>query len=400
MGPEKLPKEKKTEKDAATHFAPAGRDTEAELRRRQGIVENAPLLRAAIDAMAQIVLILNERRQVVAVNRCLACLLESQKLQAIGKRPGELLDCIHAEDGPDGCGTDWHCATCGAAEAILESGKVRGQITRECRMTVKAREGLAAMDLRVTATLVEVDGERFTICSIEDVSSEKRLHVLQRAFFHDVLNTAGGIRGYAQVLTEELSTGQGARQELLRLAELAGRLTEEIEAQRDLWYAEQGDLAVRAEPVRTRSLVEELRDLYAAHNVGAGRDLVLGQVWDGEIVTDRRLLGRVLGNLIKNALEASQPGETVTLQCVDRGTEVLFSVHNPAVMPRDVQLQVFKRSFSTKREPGRGVGTHSARLFGERYLGGKIAFTSRDAEGTTFTFAVPKLLAGGPPRPD
>ena len=395
MGPEKSPKEEKekTEQDAATHFAPAGRDTEEELRRRQDVIRNASLLQAAIDAMAHVVLILNERRQVVAVNRCLACLLESQAVKPLGQRMGELFDCIHAGDGPDGCGTDWHCATCGAAEAILESGKLRGQITRECHMTVKTREGLKAMDLRVTATLAEVEQERFTICSIEDVSSEKRLHVLERAFFHDLLNVAGGIRGYAQVLQEGFFTGQSAQQDLLRLAELTGRLTEEIEAQRDLWYAERGDLAVRPRRVPPRALLEELRDLYAAHHVGAGRHLVLGEVWEGEIVSDRRLLGRVLGNLVKNALEASQPGETVTLECADCGAEVQFSVHNPAAMPPHVQLQVFERSFSTKGEPGRGIGTHAAKLFGERYLGGKIAFTSREPEGTTFTFRVPKLPA-------
>ena len=398
MGPEKSPKKgkKAMEKDAATHFAPAGRDTDEELRRRQDIVRRAPLLQATIDAMAHVVLILNERRQVVAVNRCFACLLESQAVKPLGQRMGELFDCIHAGDGPDGCGTDWHCATCGAAQAVLESGKLRGQVTRECRMTAKTREGFAAMDLRVTATLVEVDKERFTICSIEDVSSEKRRHVLERAFFHDVLNIAGGIQGYAQVLEEGFSTRESAREDLRRLAELTGRLAEEVKAQRDLWYAERGDLVVQPQRVPPRALLEELCGLYAAHQVGAGRHLALGEVWEGEIVSDRRLLARVLGNLVKNALEASQPGETVTLQCLDHETEVQFSVHNPAVMPPDVQLQLFERSFSTKGEPGRGIGTHAAKLFGERYLGGKIAFTSRAPEGTTFTFRVPKLPAVEP----
>jgi len=382
------------EKDVSTHFAPAGRDTEEDLLHRRQVVENAPLFRAAIDAMAQVVLILNQRRQVVAVNRCLACLLEHKKVDPIGKRPGELFECVHAEAGPDGCGTDWHCATCGAAEAILESGKVRGQVTRECRMTVKGPQGLTAMDLRATATLVQVNSERFTVCSIDDVSDEKRLYVLQRTFFHDVLNTAGSIRTYSHVLREGLSVGGDPQQDLKRLAELTDQLIEEIECQRDVWYAERNSLEVQPKPLATGDLLRSLRDQYAAHPAGSGRNLVLAQIWEGRIVTDRRLLGRVLGNLVKNALEATPPGGTVTLACLDRGTDVQFRVHNPGVMPVDVQLQVFKRSFTTKEEPGRGIGTHSARLFGERYLGGTLAFASQEPEGTTFWITLPKEWPG------
>ena len=65
------------------------------------------------------------------------------------------------------------------------------------------------------------------------------------------------------------------------------------------------------------------------------------------------------------------------------------------VMPEDTQMQVFQRSFSTKAASGRGIGTHSMKLFGERYLGGKVAFTSRESEGTTFTLTLPKVGLSG-----
>ena len=53
-------------------------------------------------------------------------------------------------------------------------------------------------------------------------------------------------------------------------------------------------------------------------------------------------------------------------------------------MPDDAQLQIFQRSFSTKCEPGRGLGTYSMKLLGERFMGGVVDFTSRAPEGTTF----------------
>ena len=63
----------------------------------------------------------------------------------------------------------------------------------------------------------------------------------------------------------------------------------------------------------------------------------------------------------------------MTVRCRELGREVVFSVHTPQVMPPEVQMQVFQRSFSTKAKTGRGIGTHSMKLLGERYLGGRVA---------------------------
>jgi signal transduction histidine kinase len=100
--------------------------------------------------------------------------------------------------------------------------------------------------------------------------------------------------------------------------------------------------------------------------------------------SDGALLRRVIGNMVKNALEACRPGETVTLRCSASRNGIEFSVHNPGAMPRNVQLQVFQRSFTSKGD-GRGLGAYSMKLLTERYLGGKVSFTSEADSGTTFT---------------
>ncbi len=82
----------------------------------------------------------------------------------------------------------------------------------------------------------------------------------------------------------------------------------------------------------------------------------------------------------------------MTIGCSDLGREAAFHVHNDSVMPAEVQLQVFHRSFSTKATIGRGIGTYSMKLFGEHYLRGRIEFTSRASEGTTFNLYLPKML--------
>lgn len=370
-----------------TYFAPAGRDSHCEIAAKAALIEETPLLRQAIDAMPSMVLILNDKRQIVAANETLLTALDTVIADVVEKRPGEAVGCIRAKEGPDGCGTARHCVTCGAVNAILKSQQEGRKVVRECRILVESGDAVVPMDLKVTASLFTAGGDRFMVAAIEDISQPKRLAVLQRTFFHDVLNTAGCIRGYADYLASETTTDPEVCE---RIACLTGQLIETIQAQRDLNHAEAGDLKLHPELVQIVPLLNALRLQYGKHPVAEGRTIVVGEAWEGSVVTDRQLLQRVLENMLKNALEATAPGNTVTMACEEQPDGVVFSVHNPEVMPAEVQLQLFQRSFSTKGESGRGIGTYSIKLLGERYLRGKVAFVSYDPRGTTFTLTLPR----------
>lgn len=376
-----------------TFFAPAGRDSPEAFTRKVAAVRNHPLLTAALDAIPGMVMILNAQRQIVATNQAMQRVLGAAKGSLLEKRPGEVLGCIRPKHGPDGCGTSRFCVTCGAVNAILESQNRKAQVVRECRILIEDESGPGAMDLRVAATPIEVEGEPLIVVAVEDISEQKRKLVLERVFFHDVLNTAGCILGYADYLAQARDAVDEVSDLLIRLSE---QLVEEIHAQRDLVLAEAGDLEIQTEIVMPRQVLDALRQQYLRNPVAAGRGIVLGRVWDGSIRTDRRLLTRILGNMLKNGLEATREGETVTLECFDRAQAVEFAVHNPGVIPAEVQLQMFQRSFSTKGQPGRGLGTYSMKLLGERYLGGKVEFVSKEPEGTTFCLRVPKSPEPGP----
>ena len=68
---------------------------------------------------------------------------------------------------------------------------------------------------------------------------------------------------------------------------------------------------------------------------------------------------------------------------------VVFEVWNEGLIPEEVQYRIFTRSFTTKSEPGHGLGTYSMKLFGEKYLKGKISFHSTDSTGTVFRYSLP-----------
>jgi sensor histidine kinase regulating citrate/malate metabolism len=95
--------------------------------------------------------------------------------------------------------------------------------------------------------------------------------------------------------------------------------------------------------------------------------------------------------MLKNALEAGREGDKVTLGFMQQGQQVQFRVHNCAFIQKDVQLQLFQRSFSTKGH-GRGIGTYGMRLLAEQFLSGRVDFESTPEDGTTFRLILPQNL--------
>lgn len=368
-----------------TEFAPAERGTPEEVERQSRLFTEEGLLKLFPDTVPDILLALNRHRQIVFANQRLYEFLgQPDSGQVLGRRVGEVLSCMHAFQSEGGCGTTEFCSVCGAVKAMLKSqeGLVDSQ---EC--SIERRDGGEALDLKVWATPVEIEGEPFSIYAINDISHEKRRRALERIFFHDVLNTAGGLAGLADLMEE--AEGK-ERDELLGiLRDTSHMLVDEIQSQRTLAAAEKGELHVDLEAVASPDLLRDVTEMCAGLTEAQDKNLVVDPAAESAVlVSDPVLLRRVVGNLTKNALEASRPGDTVTVGCRQEGDQLSFYVHNPVHMPRDVQLQMFKRSFSTKG-PGRGLGTYSARLLTERFLHGSVSFTSTEKEGTTFCARYP-----------
>jgi signal transduction histidine kinase len=366
-----------------TQFAPAARAPRRRLEQQHRSLQRIPLLRPLFDAVPDVVLILNTQRQIVFANRALENLTRLDPKITFGMRPGEAVDCRHAFDTQGGCGTTEFCRTCGAVQAVL-AGLDGNEALEECRIALHNGD---ALDLQVIATPLTLDGELFAFCVLKDISDEKRRRMLEHVFFHDILNSAGALRGLADLLV---------RAPIPDKNEIAGdvwsvadRMIDEIKSQKLLAAAENNELLVEHSPLQVKRFLQELIHSYQEHEAGRGRRILLDpHTRDVTLQTDRTLLWRVLGNMLKNALEATAPGETVTLGCRLGMEQVELWVHNPGEIPEPARLQIFQRSFSTKGA-GRGLGTYSIKLLGERYLGGQVSFTTSAAQGTTFRLRLP-----------
>jgi hypothetical protein len=366
-----------------TQFAPAERASDAQIQQDADSYMSETLVTSMLDAVPNVLLVLNQERQTVFANEaCMRLLNLPDRNEALGQRPGELVGCAHAAETEGGCGTTEFCRNCGAAKAILSSLKGVESI-QECRITLRNGE---ALDLQASAKPLEMNNSHFTVFTLTDISGEKRRRVLERIFFHDVLNTAGILSMSTDIIKRHPSEAPELIDDMFRVSH---QLIDEIQSQRDLAAAESGELAPKPTTFSAADFIENLVQQYTHHQIAEGRQLqFVPNNQTLTFTTDRTLLGRVIGKMVKNALEAAHPGDTVTASYSFDATVVTFAVHNPTHMPENVQLQVFNRSFSTKGA-GRGLGTYSMKLLSERYLGGQVRFESTKEDGTTFYATYP-----------
>jgi len=362
-----------------------GRASDATVAYQSEIVDAFFMVKPFIDDVNHMFVILNKQRQMVYLNKLTQTFFKNDNL--IGQRIGEAIFCAHATEEIGGCGNSESCVKCGAFNAVLNSRKF-GTDKKECRITSTNN---MVYDLDIWAKIIDIDNTSYTLVSITDISGEKRRKVLERLFFHDVLNTAGSLRNFLELMQE--STPDEVAEFAKLSLEISNTLIDELKGQRMLGLAEDSKLVLDVTEFDSYSAFYEILNTYKNGYFREKATLELQNygVNEVKIKTDKTLLKRILGNLTKNALEASLKGGKVTLSIEEFDSTIVFSVNNTTYIPREIQLQIFQRSFSTKGND-RGIGTYSVKLLTEKYLLGDVSFFSTEEFGTTFYITLPKEI--------
>ena len=335
--------------------------------------------------------ILGHDRKVLYANPAARALNSSHNGDRLeGLELGDLLRCVHSQ-GPRGCGDTPACHYCGADLAV-RLGLGGESAAAECLVTASAANGDTSSEYTIRSRPVEWKGQKAVFCALSDISHEKRRRVLERVFFHDILNTAGSVKGLSEMLLMERQELDGAElSELLKMMrDSCDVMLEEIRGQQLILAAENGQLSTIWSQVAIAECMTGAAMVASHWPVAATKRIVpVFPPGTPTFYTDPTLIGRILLNLLKNALEATPLGDEVRLAGRLSGDCAEFSVWNGGVIAPAVRLQIFQRSFSTKGI-GRGTGTYSVRMLTENLLKGKASFSSNERDGTTFTVSFPR----------
>ncbi len=369
-----------------TFFASPDKSTSNELREKITVINNNQFVVNLIKSLSGMLAIIDEHRQVVAVNDDLVKSFGwKTSFDVFGLKPGEIIHCEHASEQPNGCGTTKHCATCGAAIAIVTSLGTDSSVEKICSASVTNDNLKSDICFKIRAVPVTIESIKFVLLFIQDMTVLNTLTSMERMFFHDINNTIGGLLGTIDLLLFDKPNDT----KLKDLFKMTKQIADEIQIQKTLLENKAELYQIVETRVKMADFVDELQLMFSVHPVAKNKILTVDHGDTITVITDYTILYRIVVNMLKNAFEASQDGDTVRLLVDELDDVTKIKVWNKCYIPEDIQMRIFQRHFSTKDEIGRGVGTYSMKFLGEKILKCKIGFESSQTKGTIFWIAIP-----------
>ena len=373
----------------------AERSSRETLTRQAKSIADSPAA-AILDRLPVSVVVFNANRQIIYSNTSFLHMLprEADLQMLLGQRLGEAMHCLGAHLTPGGCGLSPLCRHCGATQSMLQllQHKELTCAEGECRLQRHEGPRTGSLDFHLQLWTLPLGGEHFQAAILTDIRAEKRLALMERIFYHDLLNLVSGLRGLCELLRQSPTQEGPWTTEIDLLVFTTERITELINAQRDFTLAEQGEYEVASVKLRSLPLLQDIADIMRQEASSRGKTLAV-DIHSADVVfaSDRKLIHRILVNMLKNAMEATPRGGTVTTGCTVDSDGLRFWVRNPGQIPAEAREQIFRRTFSTKGK-GRGLGTYGMKLFAENYLEGAVGFRSDAATGTEFALHLPLAL--------
>ena len=370
-----------------THFASPERSSDSDLQQEIEIVSKSPVVDGLLHSISGLLAVLNEHRQIVALNDSFLEMLgipDAEK--TLGLRPGEAVNCIHAHETEAGCGTSKYCSTCGAAIAIVTCLEEDKPAERFCALTVNKAGQQVNIYLAVRSHPIKINGKRFILLFLQDITKQQELAAMEKVFFHDINNILTGLLGASQLLAIKNKESI----EVNRVHQMALRLAQEITIQNCLSKSDECHYQAINSEITFEQISKELNSFFSNHPASKNKVLNFSESFpDISFQSDISLLMRVLRNMLTNAFEATEDNGEVKFWLEKRENLITFCAWNKGMIPEDVARRVFQLHFSTKKGTGRGFGTFSMKLLGEDFLSGKVDFTSSEDQGTTFRFSLP-----------
>lgn len=213
---------------------------------------------------------------------------------------------------------------------------------------------------------------------------------------HELRGPITVIRGYLDVLEDELSTVLAADQHELfrRLTVSANRLSGYINNILNTSRYDRRHLKVHLNEDTVAGIYETIRDDMDLRAKAQNRLLTVSiPTTLPTIAADRASISEVLGNLIDNAIKYSNEGGVINVTAEARGEFVEVSVEDHGIgMPGNVVSNLFQKFYRSHRSretvAGTGIGLYISKAIIESH-GGTIGVRSEEGKGSTFTAALP-----------
>jgi len=133
-------------------------------------------LEAVFDAAPNCMLLIDENMIVTRANDTIKQFVQKEYRQIINQPLGSVLDCINSTCNEKDCGTNQLCQDCplyGTIKSVLDSGKSIHNV--EAHITLNINEKKITPWLRISAKPVTMDGIKYAVVMIDDITEHKKM---------------------------------------------------------------------------------------------------------------------------------------------------------------------------------------------------------------------------------
>lgn len=215
---------------------------------------------------------------------------------------------------------------------------------------------------------------------ISDISHQLKTPLAALDIYNGIIQQEAAnpetVRQFADLSEQELNRIELLVQNLLKMARL-----------------EAGAIILERKPERLAELLAQVRRQYLFRSVQEQKQIEL--LGDGQtiLLCDRIWLAEALGNLVKNALEHTQPGDKIIIRWQESPclTQISVEDNGSGIHPEDL-YHIFKRFYRSRfsqATQGIGLGLSLAKSIIEAHQG-SIEVRSQLGQGTIFTVSLPK----------
>lgn len=358
-------------------------------RLREALERERHELGAVVDGATDLIVQVDEATRVVRLNPAGERLLAIEAGEAIGRTCADVLGCAvaggHAEDQCPLAEVIASGVPIGYRESAIQS-PIAGPIRVAGGYSRAPSEPGAA--IRATAIL-------------RDITAVRALEQLREGFVatvsHELRTPLALVRGYAEtVLQFELDPAQ-QRDYVDRIQQVTSRLGSLVDQILDVTHLDADPLILERAPVAFAALAARLGGDLALS--GDDARFVIDLPPDlPPIDVDAARIGRVLENLVGNALKYAPDGSPVVLGASRDGDWLVATVDDEGVgipdAERSLVLEPFHRAWNVResRIPGTGLGLYICRRLVEAH-GGRLWLGDRPdgRPGTRVSFSLPLL---------
>jgi two-component system phosphate regulon sensor histidine kinase PhoR len=235
------------------------------------------------------------------------------------------------------------------------------------------------------------------VLALEDQTDRLRLERARRDFVANVSHELRTPLASVRLLIETLLSGaldepETATRMLNQMLSEVDSITQLAQELLDLSMIESGQMPMQMTRARLHEIVDEQIVHYEA--LTQQKQLSVKDDVPIELVAeiDRKMIGRVLGNLMHNAIKFTPERGYISIAAAPSDGKIIVSVADSGVgIPQEDLPRIFERFYKVDRARGKsgtGLGLAIARHVVEAH-GGRIWAESVEGKGATFYFTLP-----------